>query len=264
MEEVGIYIVALVVTLLISWAIAEFFGRAKHIGFGWTFALSATTIFIGGIIAVMVSPSAKEKPTDGGKSYKIWAWICFVFGALNLLALNPMVLTFFVLGAYLLSLSKGEVRNDNPKLYFKGNSNLLKINTYEKVINKGNEPASNHESNHLTISEQKERLQSLYDKGVLSSSEFQDKLKKLQEQEVNEEVNKSVEYRQLQELLASGVLTREEFDKKICLIKERNTKYREQQKEYRNSPDYQKKEQDKKEMNAFMIMTAIAAIVGFV
>ncbi len=141
--EVGIIIIAIVVTLLISWAIAEFFGRAKHIGFGWTFALTATTAFIGGIIALIASPSAKDEPTKGGQAYLIGAIVCFIFGVLNLIGLNPLALGFFVLGAYLHSLSKGEIINGKPKFYFRNVNSKPNKNKAAPAVERNNQQVNN-------------------------------------------------------------------------------------------------------------------------
>lgn len=111
--EVGIIVICLVT----FFSVAEFFGRKKHIGRWWTFGLLVSNPLFG-VLALIVSPSASSKPNKGGKSYKIWGWICIIFGVLNLIRLNPFAVGFFVLGIYLLLLSEGKVINNDPKDYF--------------------------------------------------------------------------------------------------------------------------------------------------
>src|SRR5690554_1529461 len=82
--EIGI----IVICLIIFFTVAEFFGRKKHIGRWWTFGLLVSNLLFG-VIALIVSPSVKENPTSGGKNYKIWGWVCIIFGLLNLIKINP-------------------------------------------------------------------------------------------------------------------------------------------------------------------------------
>jgi|SRR5690554_1223431 len=114
--EIGI----IVICLIIFFTVAEFFGRKKHIGRWWTFGLLVSNLLFG-VIALIVSPSVKENPTSGGKNYKIWGWVCIIFGLLNLIKINPFAVGFFVLGIYLLQLSEGKVINNDPKDYFEKN-----------------------------------------------------------------------------------------------------------------------------------------------
>ncbi len=119
-NPIGIITIAIIICFLI----AEFFGRRKHIGRWWSFFLLLSGL-IPGIVAIMVSPSAKKNPTQGGKSYSIWGWILIVFGVLNLVIFagsngNSSVLfyIFFVISYYLFELSKGKIRNVEPKFYY--------------------------------------------------------------------------------------------------------------------------------------------------
>ena len=118
MDVFGIVLICLIV----FYGIAEIFGRSKHIGRGWSFALLATSLVFG-IIAVIVSPSAKKEPTTGNQNHKIFGWISIGLGVLNIIALNPLALGLIVLGIYLIQLSKSEIRNNNPKFYFETNQN---------------------------------------------------------------------------------------------------------------------------------------------
>lgn len=141
----------IIICLAILFGVAEIFGRKKHIGRWWTFGLLASNLLYG-VIALIVSPSATEKPTAGGKSYKIWGWICIVFGILNLIRINPFALGFFVLGVYLIQLSEGKVINKDPKDYFE-----QKISTSFKT--QGAKPSFNDHFYFLMINgEQSEAL----------------------------------------------------------------------------------------------------------
>ena len=109
--------IAIIFCIAIIFGVAEFFGRKKHIGRWWTLSLLISNLLFG-VIALIVSPSVKEKPTSGGQKHKIFGWICIIFGVLNLIKINPLALGFFVLGVYLIQLSKGKVINTKPKDYF--------------------------------------------------------------------------------------------------------------------------------------------------
>lgn len=124
LDEESFYLMLIIVVIVIFLLISEFFGRAKHIGRWWTFFLLLCGL-IPGLIAVIVSPSAKRSPTQGGKSHIIWAWIFLVFGILNIISLyhsegksGHLFYAFFILSLYLFELSKGLVINRNPKFYF--------------------------------------------------------------------------------------------------------------------------------------------------
>lgn len=117
---------------IISFVIAEFFGRAKHIGFWWSFFLSFS--IIPGILAVILSPNANKEHTKGG--YDHWTYfiiflLVFLFhlGSLADTGLSRMDLADFVIPfneliivLYLYNLARGNVFNENPKFYF-GSSN---------------------------------------------------------------------------------------------------------------------------------------------
>jgi hypothetical protein len=116
----GIIVIAIVIFFLI----AEFIGRSKHIGRWWTFFLLLSGV-VPGVIALISSPSAKDKPTKGTKSYSIWGWVSLVFGILNLVSLigsegktGLISIVFLLLSYYLFELSKGKIINNEPKYYF--------------------------------------------------------------------------------------------------------------------------------------------------
>ena len=134
---IGIIIIA----LALLYGVAEFFGRSKHIGKWWAFSLLATSL-IGGIIAIAVSPSAKNDPTKPKPSFKTWGWVCIVFGALNILVLNPLAIGFFLLGVYLFELSKGNIVNSDPKYYFDQISKPVAKSSYNSVKSAPNKPSA--------------------------------------------------------------------------------------------------------------------------
>lgn len=115
--------VILLISLLIFYSIAEFFGRSKHIGKWWTFGLLSTNLIFG-IIALIVSPSAKSESTRGNQNHKVFGYISIVLGVINLFLLNPVSLGLIVLGFYLIELSKGKIKNKNPKFYLDNNSDI--------------------------------------------------------------------------------------------------------------------------------------------
>lgn len=224
MEESAAIFVALIVTILLSWAVAEFFGRAKHIGFGWTFALTATTAFVGGIIALIASPSADKPAPPRRKGQAIAAWIFFIFGGLGLFTLNPLSLGFLVLGAYIWGLSKGEIKNSNPKFYFRNFSTTPKKskNSYSNSRNRKSQEAGFEQHSEPNFDEQKDRIKNLFEKEILSFSEYQEKLQKIEKSENQFNLRESVEYHQLEELKRDGLLTEEEFQEKITKLKNKS------------------------------------------
>lgn len=109
---------------ILFFLIAEFFGRSKHIGRWWTFFMMFA--FLPGIIALILSPSAKGNPVRGNKTY-------LFFGVVLLLLTTVLFFTkignyeitdffgnvgLFATGLYLIDFSKGEIINRNPKFYF--------------------------------------------------------------------------------------------------------------------------------------------------
>jgi len=260
------YFIALVITLLLAWAIAEFFGSAKHIGFGWTFVLSASTMFIGGIIALIASPSAKEEPTSGGKNYQIGAWVCFVFGVGNVIMYNPLAIGFLSLGTYLYKLSNGEIVNDNPKFYL-GTLENLNTNRSERsnaFNNRNSSSGAKKNGNLASLKQKREYLQSLYDKGLLDHKEFIDKTTKLKEDELEETVKRSSEFRQLKALLSSGVLTKDEFDQKIEKLKLRIRQYQFSIHQDSVNNNFTNDASDSRQWTVFAVLCTIAALVAMV
>jgi len=67
--------------------------------------------------------------------------------------------------------------------------------------------------------DRKNNLINLKDKGILSSSEYEEKLQKIEDSEVGSLITESDEYRQLQSLKEDGILTEKEFEEKLELLK---------------------------------------------
>jgi len=132
-------LVAFIFIAILFFAIAELFGRSKHIGRGWTFFLLMGG-FIPGIIALILSPSAKKDHTGGSIYHIITGWISILlFGVVGLVPSIAMLvngfmvngtigipLSFIIIGFYLIELGNGRIINRNPKLYFSSivNSNI--------------------------------------------------------------------------------------------------------------------------------------------
>lgn len=256
MEESTGIVLALIVTLVLSYVIAELFGRTKHIGFGWTFAISASTGFIGGLIALAVSPSTIKNPTSGGSGYKIAGWICIAFGTLNFFMFNPLTLGFFILGGYLLKLGSGEIVNHNPKFF------LSKIGA--SGSRQSNNLFSRISSKSTSVKEKKEYLQNLYNKGLLSHEEFAAKINSLKEIELEEKVKISHEFNQLSSLLSSGILTKNEFDQKIqqlrLEIKQSHLNYEQRMSDHATSNS----SVNDREWKVFFYLSIISGIVAIV
>lgn len=151
--------VIIVVLVLIFLLLSEFLGRAKHIGRWWTFFLLLAG-FIPGLIAVMTSPSAKKNPTQGGKSYAIWAWICLIFGILNAISLvhsegktGQIFYMFLILSFYLFELSKGLIINLNPKYYFDTKSYIDKQEEIKSFRNINNDAPKTKEEEKKLLQE---------------------------------------------------------------------------------------------------------------
>ncbi len=128
------FYLTLILAVIIQFIIAEFLGRSKHIGRWWMFLLLSSTYIIGGLIAWLLSPSAKKLPTKPNSIVKYTGITVFVLGVLGLFAviaqgnIAPHILSapisFITLGAYLWMLGLGNIKNISPKFYF----NFLKAN----------------------------------------------------------------------------------------------------------------------------------------
>lgn len=116
------YLIGILFALGIILCIAELWGRSKHIGRVWSILFLISGGIIAGILVILLSSSAKNPPPKGGKAHLIWGIICIVLGLVGLVGLAPTSLFFIILGCYLIALSNGSIKNDDPKYYFENNS----------------------------------------------------------------------------------------------------------------------------------------------
>ena len=133
-------LVIVLIACILFFAIANFFGRAKHIGYWWTFLLLFFTPLIPGLIALILSPSANKQPNQPNKIVKVFGIVLLILALLALpsffknldnfaspypsdrwafrFSLMPLM-WFTSLGIYLYKLGQGQVVNKQPKFYFK-------------------------------------------------------------------------------------------------------------------------------------------------
>jgi hypothetical protein len=215
------YIGIIIITVIICYLIAEIFGRSKHIGRWWTFFLLLSGL-LPGIIAVITSPSAKKKPTLGGKSYVIWGWICLVLGVGNTITLigsegktGQLFFVFFILAYYLFELSKGKIINSEHKYYF-DRFESSKITSPSWADFKTFEPLVNTSIN---IEQIKSTLSDLKKRGVLSDLEYSSKLKKIEDDEAHNMILQTDDYLKLKQLYDAAVLDKVEFEDKVEKLK---------------------------------------------
>jgi hypothetical protein len=199
--------IPLIFLLIIAFLLAEFIGRSKHIGWRYTFLLSLS--IIPGIIALIFSPSATEKPKKGNNFQRFFGIILILGGVAFFIKSfeNPNLITFVMLfsqivtGRYLIEFADGKIYNNSPKFYFSSS----KINS----------PIENKHS----IDSALFNLNDLKQKGILSDEEYKSKIGKIESEKAEQDLKNSTEYKQLKNLLDSGILTRQEFDNKISLLK---------------------------------------------
>lgn len=140
----------ILVGVLLCGLIAFLFGRSKHIGGYWSFFLLIGNILVG-IIALIASPSAKNPPTKPKASYSIWGVIVIILGIINVITgINDLFLlsgaiSFIILGAYLIQLSKGKVINRNPIFPF--DNFKISSNNSQHTQYTHNHPPSNNTTN---------------------------------------------------------------------------------------------------------------------
>ena len=194
---------------------AEFVGRSKHIGRGYSFFMMIG--LIPGIIGLLFSPSAKKEPTKANSNYSILGAFLILAGLFgfyrdidNFSYINFFVLlSYFSSAFYCFELSKGNVLNKEPKYYFEG-KNERKVTENKMKI----------DSTILNLAELKE-------KAILTEEEYKNKIGKIEAEKIEQELKTSTEYKQLKSLFDNGVLTREEFESKINFLQntaERNNK----------------------------------------
>ena len=147
-------VVSLIFMGIISFLIAEFIGASKHIGRRWSFALSFSGFIVVGLVASILSPSAKNKPTKGHTAHLVVGVLLLIHGVLTnimfLVQANPVgisqSLMFICIGIYLILLSKGKIKNDTAKYYFT-DSNLSKFTVKStKNTMKTSKPMSQHDN----------------------------------------------------------------------------------------------------------------------
>jgi len=164
-----------------------------------------------------------------------------VFGILNVIQIfiskgqmGYLAPTFFILGLYLLELSNSRILNDNPKYYFQGTSNITFNKNQENAIRKNknykskqNDFKEQDTKKVLTTNEQRQSLEMLKEKGVLSESEFQDKIKvikgkesEIRENELLSELKKTSEYENLVSLQQNEIINESELNAKIKILKD--------------------------------------------
>lgn len=216
----------LIICGIIFFLIAEFFGRSKHIGRGWTFFLLLGGI-IPGLIALIASPSAKKKPTKGSKAHRVFGVILLVLGGLNLilsietdnssqLRIAP---AFIILGIYLIRLSRGEIVNENPKFYFSKPKTKVGGEKEFRPENRDVSKANYTELEQASLRNNKGIIKDLFEKGILSKDEYYEKLDLFYNQELHKELIESDEYLSLKQLLNQQILSKEEFWKKCNDLK---------------------------------------------
>lgn len=116
------YLIGILFALGIILCIAELWGRSKHIGRVWSILFLISGGIIAGVLVILLSSSAKNPPPKGGKAHLIWGVICIVLGLVGLVGLSPASLFFIILGCYLIALSNGSIKNDDPKYYFENST----------------------------------------------------------------------------------------------------------------------------------------------
>lgn len=207
------------ICILICFFIAELFGRSKHIGRWWSFFLLLGGL-LPGIIAIIVSPSAKKEPTRGGKVYNIWCWISLAFGILNLIQLynsegksGQIFFVFFIIAFYLFELSKGEVINKDPKYYFQISN---PISSNGKDVEKKEKPKKD-------LKGIIENLKELREDGLLSDLEYETKLNNVINEQNKDSVSESEEFLKLKKLFNAGILDNTEFENKTNILIERQS-----------------------------------------
>jgi hypothetical protein len=149
-------IILIIVYIIFCFLIAEVFGRRKQIGFWWSL-LMLLGGFINGIIAIILSPSAKKNKTVGKKLHNYLAiTFLYFFGLIpliftifeflnnNFIEIPILFLTrfgisilFVISGLYLCQLSKGNIYNENPKFYLENIINLYNNNYKYYIIENG-------------------------------------------------------------------------------------------------------------------------------
>lgn len=205
----------ILVITTIAFLSAEFIGRSKHIGRGYSFFMMLS--IIPGIIGLLFSPSAKNKPTKANSLYNIlgaFLIIVSIFGIFrdidNITFVQIFVTISFITSAiYCFELAKGNIINEEPKYYFEKQSYAPTERKFEQVKTSLDSSISN--------------LTDLKNKGILTELEYYEKIANIKTKKAQQDILDSTEYKQLKSLLNSGVLTKEEFENKVKLIQIKTT-----------------------------------------
>jgi hypothetical protein len=131
MEKVILTLTLGALSALFFFIIAELFGRSRHIGRWWTFFLLWGCFVLPGVIALLLSPSAKKQHFKGNMWLEVIGVIIVILGILGIafafiestgrdLIFPNLPLAFLILGLYIYILAQGKVRNKKPKYYFDG------------------------------------------------------------------------------------------------------------------------------------------------
>jgi len=254
----------IIVIVLIAFLSAEFIGRSKHIGRGYTFFMMLG--IIPGIIGLLFSPSAKNKPSQGNvfhTAFGVFLIIAVIVMLYNLTDNFTYVNVFSTVSIlasaiYCIQLSGGEVINNMPKYYF--DTQDIQEVTIHKTKRNLDETISN--------------LTDLKNKGILTEEEYQTKVEKINQEQSEQGLKNSPEYKQLKSLLDSGTLTKEEFEDKVILIKTRLTNRNsadrtdrvDEIKKYIEGPELSTRENAKgKSKNIYLLsILFISVIIGLV
>lgn len=237
-------LLSLLIGAVLSAAIAEFFGRSKHIGFWWSFLLLSSGGFIPGIIAIITSPSAKKNATVENNTTLIIGWVLTGLGALSfcLSLVRVFVLihngispgfgwatpsgVLIVNGIYLIYLGNAKVCNLDPKNYFdfasinfsaeefpKRRADNSKIAQYQAAVQKDTTTVKGDPFENSKDKEDKEKKDSINSgaRAVYSDNQLQDDDK-------NDDFNK---IKLIKDSLKTGVLTKDEAESMLKEIQQK-------------------------------------------
>ena len=97
---------------------------------------------------------------------------------------------------------------------------FLIYNLSKKAIHKSkNKEFYKSKKEYNSISDKLDRLNELYEQGILTENEYYEKSTKLKAEQLQTELKLTPEYKKLKSLLDDGILTKEEFENKIKKIK---------------------------------------------
>lgn len=128
-------------------------------------------------------------------------------------------------------------------IYFYNSSNISPLKFNLKLSSRNSNTQHKPKKPEISTDEQIQSIQILKDKGLLTDSEYQEKINIIEEKKSLEELYASTEYSNLKKLYESGILTQDEFNLKVETIKnnrkeELNTLNNTIKYEYENSDFY--------------------------